>query len=280
MVETLQGGTYVTSAEPEERILYVSGWAPETLGIHPDEWLANPRVVIERMHPEDRERVLSELAAARAGTRSCRCEYRVVAQAGSVMWLEHQIRPVYVAGADPLWMETLRDITLRKQVEHELRSLVYLDELTGLYNRRAFFKLAAQQLQLAHRTGRGGVLLYVDIDSLRSVNEESGRAAGDAALVEVASLLRKTFRDSDLLARHGDDEFSVWAIETDGDQGDLLRGRLLANLDEMNALSRETPLRISVGWAFCRPGEQTSVPALLTIADAEMYSQKRKQGGR
>ena len=88
-----------------------------------------------------------------------------------------------------------------------LQQLSYNDELTGLLNRRGFLSMAQQQLKIAQREDWQLVLLFADLDSLKNINDNFGHTEGDRALKNVAAVLKKTFRTSDLLARLGGDEW-------------------------------------------------------------------------
>jgi diguanylate cyclase (GGDEF)-like protein/PAS domain S-box-containing protein len=277
MIESLPLVTYVATAGPTEQILFVSPQAKEVLGILPEEWLANPQLLLDLIHEDDLGRVLHEQVNTRSMGEPFNSEYRVSNPAGRVIWVEHRTRPLAVSGGEPLWMGTLRDITLRKGVENEFRSLAYLDELTGLYNRRGFLKVAEQQLRLNQRNGRGAVLLYLDIVSLRAINDNMGHPFGDRVLTDVVGLLRSSFRDTDILGRTGGDEFAVWALETDGDRGEVLRNRVLRALDVLNEdADRECSLNLNIGYAYCDAKEEVTVQTLLQRADAEMYRHKRR----
>ena len=111
----------------------------------------------------------------------------------------------------------------RKQTEKVIRNLSITDDLTNLFNRRGFFTLAEQQLQIASRTGREMVLLFVDLDKLKSINDALGHAEGDQALRETATILKNSFRESDIIARIGGDEFVVLAAETPEHHADILK---------------------------------------------------------
>ncbi|CAN5657296.1 hypothetical protein BH23GEM8_BH23GEM8_18970 [soil metagenome] len=280
MIESLPIVTYVATAGPTEQILYVSPQVKAILGVLPEEWLSKPQLLLDLICEDDLGRVLHEQVNTRSMGEPFSSEYRVTNAAGKVIWVEHRTRPLAVSGGEPLWMGTIRDITLRKDVENEFRSLAYLDELTGLYNRRGFLKVAEQQLRLNQRNGRGAVLLYLDIVSLQVINDNMGHPVGDRVLRDVVELLRRCFRDTDILARTGGDEFAVWALETDGDRGEVLRTRVLRALDILNEdPDREFRLNLSIGYAFCEAKEQVTVHTLLQRADAEMYRHKRSGTG-
>jgi diguanylate cyclase (GGDEF)-like protein len=163
-----------------------------------------------------------------------------------------------------------------KQVEEALHALLLADELTGLYNRRGFFNLAEQQLRMAERTKRKMLLLFADFDDLKWINDTFGHAEGDRALIQVAGILRETFRESDIIARIGGDEFVVLAMETDGASAEILTTRLQKNLETHNAKGpRRYKLSLSVGVARYDPEHPCSIDELLARADKSMYEHKQ-----
>ena len=168
-----------------------------------------------------------------------------------------------------------KQITERKRMEEELRALSLTDALTGLYNRRGFLALADQQLKIAGRLKRGISLLSADMDNLKVVNDTLGHKGGDAALIEVAGILKESFRESDIIARIGGDEFVVLLIENTSGDSEMLTARLLKNLEARNAASRSFRLSISFGLASSAPESLCSVDELLAKADKLMYEQKR-----
>jgi diguanylate cyclase (GGDEF)-like protein len=168
------------------------------------------------------------------------------------------------------------DITERVRMEEALRALALLDELTGLYNRRGFSILAEHQLKMAERGKRRMLLLFSDLDGLKWINDTFGHPEGDRALIEVADILEETFRESDIVARIGGDEFVVLAVETNGSPAGVLTTRLRENLEARNAgADRRYQLSLSVGVAHYDPTRPCSLDDLLAGADRAMYGQKR-----
>ena len=106
---------------------------------------------------------------------------------------------------------TASDITERRALEDELRAMSSRDDMTGLYNRRGFALLAEQRLKDSRRSGSTLTIVYADVDRLKSINDAFGHNAGDIALVLCAQALEATFRESDIVARIGGDEFVVLA---------------------------------------------------------------------
>jgi diguanylate cyclase (GGDEF)-like protein/PAS domain S-box-containing protein len=168
------------------------------------------------------------------------------------------------------------DITRRKRMEEALRASLLVDELTGLYNRRGFSTLGQQQLKMAHRTKSKMSLLFADFDELKRINDTLGHHEGDLALIEIANVLKEIFRESDIIARIGGDEFVVLVIETDGVSAETLTTRLQENLEVRNARGdRRYKLSLSVGIARYDPKHPCSIDELLARADRLMYEQKQ-----
>jgi len=163
-------------------------------------------------------------------------------------------------------------------MERELRSLALTDDLTCLYNRRAFLALATQQMRLTRRKGEGLLLFFADVDGLKKINDTFGHREGDFALVRTADALEQTFRDSDILARLGGDEFAVLAVEASREDQEVILRRLEKSLRKSNADESRYALSLSVGVARLDPRHIVSVGDLLEQADRAMYEEKRKKG--
>jgi diguanylate cyclase (GGDEF)-like protein len=172
-------------------------------------------------------------------------------------------------------LASLRDITEGVRMREELRTLSLRDELTGLYNRRGFLTLAEQQLKLADRGGRGFLLLFADLDGLKTINDEHGHQEGDRALRRAAEVLLQTFRDSDIVGRMGGDEFAVLAVGAGG-AGEAVTARLQRALNaRLQKEASPFPISLSVGCVRYDPQDPCSLDEILARADAAMYEQKR-----
>jgi diguanylate cyclase (GGDEF)-like protein/PAS domain S-box-containing protein len=171
-----------------------------------------------------------------------------------------------------------KDITEYKEMEEALRALSITDELTGLYNRRGFFTLTEQFLKLARRQKKGIFILYADVDNLKEINDSFGHKEGDMALIETADILKKNYRESDIIARIGGDEFVVVPIGTAGDDIDIITSRFEKSLEICNSKrNREYTLSLSYGLASYDPGNPCSIDELLTQADKTMYEHKKQK---
>ena len=178
-------------------------------------------------------------------------------------------------------LATIRDITETVRLRERLESEAVSDALTGLYNRRGFFKIVPARLRLAERMGLSVACFFADLDNFKQVNDLLGHDEGDQVLREAAEVLRNTFRDSDILARLGGDEFAVIMVQEHAEGEDptvsetSVRDRLARNLDLWNAQStRSYRLAMSVGIAAVHATSEISLDTLVAEADKKMYAEK------
>lgn len=174
-------------------------------------------------------------------------------------------------------VRVLRYSMERHRLQKNLQNLSLLDDLTGLYNRRGFLALAEQHLRIIQRKG-AALLVYVDLDDLKIINDTHGHLEGNRALIVTANVLRACFRQSDILARLGGDEFCVLMTDAGQDSAVQVRKRLQHRQDFINALSsRNFRLSLSVGIADVPVVHQPPLDQLLRIADEQMYEEKRNK---
>ena len=162
-------------------------------------------------------------------------------------------------------------------LDREIRSLAITDDLTGFFNRRGFLAAAAQQLKLAHRDRQSVLLLFCDVDHMKTINDSWGHREGDLALVHTADALEETFRDSDVLARLGGDEFAILAWEASIPDLRAMLTRLDHNLARVNTDEARFHLSLSIGVARYDPLFPVSLSELMARADADMYKQKNRR---
>lgn len=175
-----------------------------------------------------------------------------------------------------LLIRSIRYALERHQMQSELRSMSLTDELTGLYNRRGFSTLAGQHLKLARRTGQGFFVIFADLDELKQINDTYGHAEGDAILIATAEILRKTFRESDIVARYGGDEFLILVTDVVNNSREQIQKHLKQQVDEVNQ-SRllKSCISLSVGVVLFEPGQEMSMDKLVAEADKALYEDKQ-----
>ena len=172
-------------------------------------------------------------------------------------------------------LRAVRGAIRQSLLDKELCSLALTDELTGLHNRRGFLALAGQQLKQAHRSGQQVLMFSCDLDNLKTINDSYGHHEGDQAIIRTAEALRNTFRNSDILARFGGDEFCVLAFEASVQHEELILDRLKENLHRASAGESRYSLSLSVGLARFDPRMPASLQDLMAEADSAMYQQKK-----
>jgi diguanylate cyclase (GGDEF)-like protein len=169
---------------------------------------------------------------------------------------------------------SLRDLAHMVESEIVALDLAVTDPLTGVANRRGFELSAPSLLEVCRRRHLRATVLFFDLDEFKAVNDTFGHEAGDAALIEFAKLLQTTFRNSDIIARYGGDEFVVLLADTDDPT--LALERLQAFLVSRNAHpSSGYPLGFSVGTTVVEPTADISLEEMIALADASMYEMKR-----
>jgi len=171
-----------------------------------------------------------------------------------------------------------KQFTKHKEMEKELRKLSLTDELTDLYNRRGFTTLAEQQIKLAKRLGRELLLISTDLDELKMINDAYGHQEGDRALMDVAAILKETFRSSDIIARLGGDEFAVLQMKNSENNIFVTSDRLQEAIARHNAgTDKPYTLSISMGTTIYYPEQPKALEQLMAEADKKMYEQKKRR---
>jgi diguanylate cyclase (GGDEF)-like protein/PAS domain S-box-containing protein len=172
------------------------------------------------------------------------------------------------------------DITERKRFELELERLAAVDELTGVLNRRGFLDTAERELSLAARFHRGAVLLFVDVDGLKQVNDTLGHEVGSELLVDAAAVLMRVARSSDVVGRLGGDEFCLLAVGEPTSAKEAVEHRIRDEIRAHNASARRPyDVSVSIGSAVFDPETPDSLEDLIAQADGRMYENKRARKG-
>ena len=169
----------------------------------------------------------------------------------------------------------LRYAIMRHKGRVELQSLSLIDDLTSLYNRRGFMLFAQQQLSIAIRTKRGMILFFIQIEGLNSISERFGHQYEDLAKIETANILKEAFRESDIIARHGRDEFTAMAIESFDASNEIIITRLQDELESRNKQeNRQYRLSLCIGTAYYDTEELCTIEELINRAKKSMVELK------
>ena len=305
LVENLPLTAFVAEWDETLRLRYVSPQVEDLLGYSQERWLADPPLWQEILHPEDRERAMREASDAWSRCQPLACEYRLRTRDGHDVWVREETA-VPPEGADRwvahgVWVDVtaFREAKLalaeeRERAEEYLTRLsddpkadeegrlAFYDALTGLPNRALIEDRLERAVSDAREQGGELVLLSIDLDAFRLVNDSLGHAAGDAVLCRAAARLRELVGPDDAIGRPGGDEFLMLlgAPGEDPDEAALAASERISDaLEEPFVIEgAEFEVGATVGGSVF-PRDARDADTLLKHADAAMYAAKDAGAG-
>jgi diguanylate cyclase (GGDEF)-like protein len=169
---------------------------------------------------------------------------------------------------------------LEAEYHEELYRLAIVDALTGVHNKRYFMEFLGRELGYTTRYHRSLSLAMIDLDRFKSINDQMGHLAGDIALRDLATCVKRTIRKGDLIARYGGEEFAVVMPETPLEGGRKFAERLRSLVDNQAFRYEDQTfhLTVSIGLASCNGENWITSHELIRQADAKLY--QAKQEGR
>ncbi len=257
------------------QIQYASPGLVTTLGHRGNDWIGRP--LIDLVSSDDRDASALELQRIlQLGPGSTvKFEVSLVRVDGQKRRMEATIANLLGGEAVDGMVATFRDVTEQRDLERQLSHRAFHDELTGLANRALFLDRMDHALRVVRPESDPLVVLFVDLDDFKSVNDALGHGVGDKLLRSIADRIRQVTATGDTPARLGGDEFAILLEDRGGvDRAIDVGERLLGLLREPVALAGyELAVLASVGIAVAAPGMSTS--NLLRDADIAMYEAKR-----
>lgn len=227
-------------------------------------------------HPDDLELDLSLVDQVLAGEiRTYRMDKRYLRADGTEIWIELSVSLVRDEHGEPVhFVSQIADISFRKTAEAHLRALADRDELTGLLNRRGFDQALDRQLARCRRLDERAVVLVIDADHLKQLNDTFGHEQGDRALQLIADTLLRELRATDSIARIGGDEFAALMPAAEADAAAALAARIRESLREASAEEgQDFAVSVSIGSAEL-DSKTPGVAEVLAAADRSMYAAK------
>ncbi len=173
-----------------------------------------------------------------------------------------------------LLIRAIRYSIERQKLIDKIYTLSLTDDLTGLYNRRAFFMLAERYHKLAERENNKLLLFFIDLDNMKKINDTYGHLQGDTVLKTIGDILKNTFRESDIIARIGGDEFVILMKIVDPNDYTNIISRFKENIANFN-YKKILPYTISLSIGGAISGEEEySIQGLIANADKALYEHK------
>jgi len=294
-IENIPAVTYIEYSDPNHPLgydeAYVSPQITTMFGYTQEEWLHDDDLSLwaSVIHPDDRS-VVDEIAARTSVTgEPYEAEYRMRRKDGTWVWVRDEAHLVSGEGdLRPYWHGVIVDITARKEAEEQVAFLAYHDHLTGLANRAMFEAMLEPALARARRHRLSVVVLFMDVDEFKQVNDAFGHSTGDTLLAQIADRLRGVTRETDLVARQGGDEFLVMIPDVeasdreDAEQSghaervaEMMTPRIQEAMNEPFDLGERTVrATMSVG-ASIFPLDAADARSLLKNSDTAMYENKQ-----
>lgn len=280
LVEQIPAITYIATLD-RSNILFVSPQIESILGYSQDDFLSKADMWQKQLHPQDRERVLSEVRHSYTTGEPFHSEYRISNHHGDELWFKDAAAVVRDNDQALYLQGVMYDITERKQFEEKLMQMAHYDQLTGLANRALFHDRLSQALAQAKRHKEKFAILYLDLDGFKAINDSLGHKAGDEVLAETADRMRQSVREMDTVARMGGDEFTIILNDiTTNANISLVADKLLKAISRPYEKSAPgNQITVSIGISVY-PDNATQRDALISAADNAMYHSKNRGKNR
>ena len=265
---------WLWETDHQGRFIYVSSGVTETLEMAREDFIG--RALTEVFPRDDLSEAASRL---RCGEGKCypfkEVECNVTLADGSRRYLRLNGMPILTEAGAQGYRGTTRDVSKSKQDEERLLVLANQDQLTGLANRRRFLIDLAHEIRHAQSRNRGGVLMLIDLDHLKMINDTAGHAVGDDLIVQIAGVLKRLSRTEDLVARVSGDEFAMAFPDMDAEQGRDKARAVLEAVAECRPLHQGRALNVSASIGLVAfPERGGDAVELLAKADTAMYAAK------
>lgn len=155
----------------------------------------------------------------------------------------------------------------KNKLELTLKSLSVIDDMTLLYNKRGFLKEASDHRKISKRNKKDFLILFTEIDNIKFINDTFGNREGDWAILDFSNILKKTFREVDIIARLETNKFTILLRDTDLKIKEILFSRLEKNLEKFNSEERKYRLSINLELILIGPDSDINIEKLLQRND-------------
>ena len=269
MAENARDIVYRLQIIPKLKYEFISAAVFEIIGYTPEEHYQDPNLIFKVIHP-NYLKIMEQIVKGEYDY-SKPVSLPWMHRDGHLIWIEQHIHPVTDSDGKIIALEGIaRNITERIEMEEQLTFLSMKDPVTGLYN-RTFFEQACRNFDAECYNPLG--IILCDIDGLKLINDTLGHSAGDWLLLAAAWAIQESFRENDVIARIGGDEFAVLLPKTPSALVEMAVKRIEAAVQKYNDNGIGVHLSMSVGFA-CRDNSDVNMGDLFKNADNNMYREK------
>jgi diguanylate cyclase (GGDEF)-like protein/PAS domain S-box-containing protein len=271
--------TLIWRTDAEGRFTFLNPAWEKNYGYRIEEMLGRP--FSDFQVPEASEHYINAFRNCLIGESIIGHETTYFSKNGDEVHLAINMIPLYDSRGDLIGTQgTAFDITESRHADELLQYISAKDELTGLYNLHTFISMTEQQIKTANREKKEMLIIYAGVDGMQEINDVHGRETGDQMITDTANILGKTFREADILARTGGDEFVVSTLVSSRNTEEMIMSRLRENIDKYNAdKSGFRKLSLSFGASFYNPEQPVSINEVLSRADEKMHEYKKSKKG-
>lgn len=252
---------------PESKFTYLSQSVEDILGYRVKEYMENPNLIFEIVHPDDYETQLSKVSEKTDFSHLFELRYKH--KDGYYLWLQDCVIPTFNENGELIAVESItRNIQERKELEAKLERLSFTDGLTGLYN-RAYLNKQIKFFSESHDIPIG--IIVCDLDHLKYVNDTLGHHTGDLLIQDVSSFFLDTFSKDHIIVRNGGDEFLILMPNISLKDAEKMYSKML-NLIEVYNKTNTMPIELSSGFSYSSSSK--NILEHLNRADKNMYKNK------
>lgn len=255
---------------PEPRFTYLNSSVEDFLGYPLEDYIKNPMLPFEIVHPDDQEIQFSKINADTDFSKFF--QVRIKHKDGYYIWIEDYIIPYFNEDNQLAAIESItRNIQVKKELEQRLERLGYHDTLTELYNKNYFLK----EIDLLNNAINIPVGIFVcDLDRLKYTNDSFGHSSGDILIKNTAKVLKSVFTSEHVISRTGGDEFVIIVKNKSYSEVKKLYTDLHIAIKIFNENNKNFPIKISIGIAYSE-NSFFKMQSILDTADSNMYNNKK-----
>lgn len=275
-------GEAVICIDVDMNVTFMNPVAEKMSGWQQDDAIGIPLLTVLRITFGDNGPLMENIYSADMSRTAIEQEVVLHCRNGNSYDIQYSITPLSTLDGGSIGsVLVIQDVTESRKMLRQLSYSASHDDLTHLANRVSFENHLKQLLQAVHDTHQRHVLVFIDLDRFKAVNDSAGHAAGDALLRELASLMLSMLRTSDVLARLGGDEFGLLLPDCNIESARFISGRIISAINEYQFRWEGRLHRIGASAGITLIDEKNHVATeVMSQADIACYAAKNSGRGR